>query len=151
VSRRPNWLLRAPAQITIWLLLLFVALGPQHSLFVCTTGECCSAPASDVDCGPEVRCACCRAAAADAGKGHGPRVRPLRSHDCCIDLALLTEVGPLPTPVDCPDLSPQVVAQAPELGPGDAGRGGEPPPLHCTGPPRSDPRTALLATTILRL
>jgi len=151
IAAENRWLLRAPAQITIWLLLLIVSLGPQHSLFVCTTGQCrahavLAAPA-------EQGCSCCNEGAkttTDDRSGGTSRNGAHRSHHCCIDVALLTELGPLPTPVDCPDVQPPCIGTVPYLAADErVDRGSTLLPRN-TGPPRTDQRTDLIALTILR-
>ena len=150
---RKHLLLRAPVQITIWLLLLIVGLGPQHSLFVCATG-CCKAMAAAA--APEAAgCSCCSKAAcsaaapADTG-GSSEKNGARRCHDCCIDVAVLTELGPLPRTVDCPDLEPPFLGTLPYAAEDDSDHGVDAPRPRCAGPPRPDLPTNLLATTILR-
>ena len=151
---RPHLLLRAPVQITIWLLLLIVTLGPQHSLIVCATGCCraaAAAPAEDEGCSCcSKHDSCCAAAAHEDAGGTTDKNGARRCHKCCIDVAMLTELGPMPRAVDCPDLDAPCIGVVPyaiDLG-GDHGT--DAPRPHSTGPPRPDPTTDLLATTILR-
>lgn len=152
MSRLPSrWLLRTPAQITIWLLLLLVTLGPQHSLLVCTMG-CCNAPAPAATEEVADGCPCCSGSTAgrETEDTRTPGNRAL-CRDCCLDLALMTEVGPLPKPVGLPDSDPPCVAMLPDEPAGAEGLPHGALTLHCTGLPRADARTALIATTNLRL
>ena len=69
---------------------------------------------------------------------------------CCLDLAMTIEEGPLPNPVQSPEVNDSAVATLPPgLSPpssATASRYGG----HDTGPPRTDQRTDLIATTVLR-
>jgi hypothetical protein len=142
---------RAPAQITIWLLLVIVSFGPQHSLRVCTMGCCTAAAALAPATQAAESCPCCQHehAKETPGERGGGRNRAA-CRDCCIDLAVLTKVGPLPKPVSLPDVPMPCIAVAPAVTQDEDERVLHSSPVHCTGPPRADGRTALIATTNLR-
>jgi hypothetical protein len=147
-----RWLTRAPAQILIWLLLL-VCVAPQHPLLVCTMG-CCGAAAAVSPAQQPVKaehCSCCQhePAAKTEGERGGAKNRSA-CQDCCVDLALLTRVGPMPRPVNLPDVDPPCIAVVPAEAADEDSSVATALPLHCTGPPRTDARTALIATTNLR-
>jgi hypothetical protein len=141
-------LLRTPVQITIWLLLLIVTLGPHHSLFVCTMG-CCRVEAAAAP-AEEAGCSCCAKKAENASGGSSERNRARGCHDCCIDVAMLTELGPMPRTVDCPDLDMPFLGEVPYAAEAGVDHGVDAPQPRSTGPPRPDRPTDLLATTILR-
>jgi hypothetical protein len=146
---RQHLLLRTPVQITIWLLLLIVTLGPHHSLFVCATG-CCRAAAAQAEAGG---CSCCQktscCAATHDGGGSTAKNGARRCHNCCIDVATLTELGPMPRTVDCPDLAPPCIGEVPYAADDGFDHGVDAPRPRCTGPPRPGLTTDLLATTTI--
>lgn len=150
--RSRHRLLRASVQAAFWLLLAVVSFGPQHSLIVCTSGLCGVLPQVADDEPP--CCSHCSRKGTDAAGPRDPRVPAARAHGsrhCCVDVALLTELGPLPRSVDCPDLAMPCLGEARQ-----AIAGGEPvaaarwwPPA--TGPPRPAARLLAIATTNLRI
>ncbi len=154
----------------IWVLLLVVMFGPRRPVSVCTGDACCTVVAQDPSrAADEPECACCGccanvhvaakprelAAKVEVTTGGRPTGQPPSQRgrtcvDCCVDVSLPIDLTLVPRTVEVPDAGSAavgvtsiaflpVIAPTPELrGPFD------------TGPPRPDPRTSLLATTILR-
>jgi len=161
---RNSWLLRPPAQIVIWVLLLVVMFGPRRPMTVCTGESCCAVDhqTKSVEVGePEcASCGCCAPADAgpadaDAALEAAPGSRPTRHRgrtcvDCCIDVSLPIELTLVPRTVEVPEAgSATIGAVSVAFLPVIVPTGNLRSPFD-TGPPRPDPRTNLLATTILR-
>lgn len=125
--------------------MLVALLGPHQQWSVCLTGMCSDAVTATVASG----CCCEVDQDADRGKGDGEN-RGDCCPGCCLDLAMTIEEGPLPNPVQSPEVNDSAVATLPPgLSPpssATASRYGG----HDTGPPRTDQRTDLIATTVLR-
>lgn len=149
------WLLRLPAQIVIWTLLAIAALGPRGHVSVCTGDACCAEGAAREAAGCCCNCGCCDddrdEAPADASKAKlpGEQNRGVTCTGCCVDLSLPIELGPLPRPTEMPaELACTGATAAFRL---PEGREVVPSVWpYETGPPRPDPRTDLIVTTILR-
>jgi hypothetical protein len=130
--------------------LAVLCLGLPRMLVVCT-GPHCDARVQFA----HAQGGCCDhdhedAASADPD-GDGPEGPCCEDHGHCVDQALGIGVGPLPERVGVdrePPPRAQVATTAPPPGPEVEGTVMRPP---TTGPPRPDPRTALLASTVLLL
>lgn len=163
---RNSWLLRPPAQIVIWVLLLVVMFGPRHPVTVCTGDSCCAVahqtPTEAVD---EPECACCgccahahavaKPADADTALEVAAGSRPASQRgrtcvDCCVDVSLPIDLTLVPRPVEAPTAGATCIGVAPVAFLPVVAPPSEPLWPFDTGPPRPDPRTSLLATTILR-
>lgn len=152
VSRPRRSRLRATFQAVAWTLLSIALLGPHTHWSVCLTGACnqrtTTATATQDSCGDICR-DCCHAA---PGRARGGDNGEHTCKGCCVDLAIALEEAPLPRAIDLPPIEPQVVAVLPLPAPALPVHGRTPTrlPPHATGPPRPNPRTELIATTILR-
>lgn len=156
VSRLGSQVSRQVRQISIWAVLFVICLGLPRFLVVCTgphchgsvefvhaSGSCCQdLHAVEVDCGPHEH---------DHGdEGDcGDRESAEPSRCGCTDVAFSIAEGPLPERItfefhDCPavDVVDSWLAYTPSAQPATV----LPP---STGPPRTDQRTELLATTLL--
>ena len=140
-------LLRLPVQIAVWTLLLIALLGPHTPWSVCLTGKCNHPIAVDVTAAGEV-CSCCHHEKKPGKCGTGENGAGCPG--CCIDLAMAIDEAPLPTPVTVPDLDPGIVAILPAAVPAPSCAKAARYAGLDTGPPRTDQRTDLIATTILR-
>lgn len=155
VTNPTPWLLRLPAQIVIWTLLAIAALGPRSHVSVCTGDACCEAGAAMEAAGCCCNCGCCNSDCdeapedADQGTPPGEQNRGVTCTGCRLDLSLPIEVGPVPSPFETPAELTCAGLAVPVRGP--EGRDEDPSVWpYETGPPRPDPRTNLIVTTILR-
>jgi hypothetical protein len=134
---------KSTTRLAVWLVLLVLCLGTSRSLVICTGPHC--------DGRIEVSHAggsCCQHGHdQDADHRDGPAV----SGGCggCVDVALGIGVGPLPERLSHDDTGPCCRLQASPvvLESHDSHAVGLQPPA--TGPPRTDQRTGLRATTLL--
>ena len=150
---------------TMWVLLtallLVFGLGLSHRfhLVVCT-GDCCAAARASSAPVPRDTCStcCCREHArtrtASADRGHerdGGSHRGACKPGCCVDLVFDVELAPAPRAVsdDVPSVHGIEPVQVACVMPTCSWPQWSWP--HDTGPPRTDRRTELRASTVLRL
>lgn len=156
VSRPGSQVSRQVRQISIWAVLVMLCLGLPRFLVVCTgphchgsiefvhaSGSCCQDHHEvEVDCGEHDH------GGDDGGDcGEGDAAEPGRCG--CTDIAFAIDEGPLPERVtfefgDAPVVA--VLDEWPTYSPTEKHAAVLPP---ATGPPRTDQRTELLATTLL--
>lgn len=153
VSIRGRQLSRQPRQFSIWAVLLVLCLGLPRFLVVCTGSHCqgsvefVHAPGSCCEDHHEVPDGCRECEHDDGDCGGGDSVEPSRCG--CTDVALVIDEGPLPERLtfefsDAPVIA--VLDSWPAYSPSEQRVAVLPP---ATGPPRTDQRTELLATTLL--
>jgi len=142
--------LHTAACVVCALVLLVMAAAPHVHLVVCT-GTCCAvAPEHPACCG-----GCCREREAGTPpperRPDEERIRGKCGPHCCVDL--LVDVDPAPVPTAAGRIAPPVVACAPPAMPQapHARQWPERTVPPATGPPRVDRKTALVASTVLRL
>lgn len=157
--QKPNRTLRRAVQIAVWTLLMLALLGPHSAWSICLTGDCTEPNAvsskatatAPSEVGTASCCSCCNDDDADSSRGQGDGENGGETcPGCCIDLAIAIDEAPMPQPVRAPDSQQQIVAILPDaalhVSSAVAARFARPD----TGPPRTDQRTELIATTILR-
>ncbi len=147
MSNPSRSLLRLPIQIAIWTLMLVALLGPHTHWSICLTGNCDARIETAA-----AHCSCCHddAAEDDRDEGDGSN-RGYTCADCCVDLAMAIDEGPMPRPVIAPTIEhEELVAVLPVAVPAAGSAVAARLLGHDTGPPRTDRRTDLIATTILR-
>jgi len=146
-------------------LLVLTAMAPRQPLEVCT-GECCAAAAADGH-----ACECCGHCGGDtatlspATQEHAPEAtlavagdigeQPDRNRsrpcgDCLVNVSLAVQLGPLPQAIDHQAGNPACTGVATSQLPPSSREGTDGAWPFVTGPPRPDPKTSLIATTILR-
>ena len=143
---RSSWLACSVAQVAIWLALLVVSLGLSRFLVVCTGPHCHGAIEI-----AHLAGSCCDHEHEVAAPADELGDQICEGHGQCVDEALGIDIGPLPQQLSSPHsdvacFGPSPTAAFLSLW---ARAVAMLPPI--TGPPRTDPRTALLATTTLLL
>jgi hypothetical protein len=153
--------LRGTTWVLLAALLLVFGLGLSHRfhLVVCTGSCCAAARASSVPVPRETcsTCRCCEHSRAKTGSadreqepGSG-RHRGVCKPGCCVDLVFDVELAPAPRAVS--EDAPSTHGIEPVQVAGVLPTNSWPQWLwpHDTGPPRTDKRTELRASTVLRL
>jgi hypothetical protein len=134
---------KSATRLAVWVVLLVLCLGTTRSLVICT-GPHCEGRIEVLHAGGS----CCEHAHdQDADDSHGPAI----SEGCgrCVDVALGIGVGPVPERLSLDEEAPCCWLPATSVVPRS-------PDLHAvvlqppaTGPPRTDQRTGLRASTLL--
>jgi hypothetical protein len=146
-SSRRFRLCASTTQVLAWAVLLVLSLGLQRLLVVCTGPDCDHqvefVHASGTCCDHAPAKHCC--AADDRGE------TAVAGHGGCVDVALDSELGPVPQRTTFAPPSAPCLAATIDL-PATAPRAHATAVLpYCTGPPRPDRRTELIASTLLLL
>jgi len=145
---------RIPAQVAIWAVLLVLSLGVQRLFVVCTGAQCTSrvelAHATG-SCGAHAHGCCAGHEETKVRDEADPGERAAPGHGHCVDVALGIAIGPLPKAVHLDAGSPPCRALAPAFHQPDRNVATDAVRPPTTGPPRTDQRTGLLASTLLLL